>query len=271
MEITMRPTDRPLHASDLAREAAAAGAGLVIAAGGDGTINEVANGLIGTNVPMAILPAGTASVLAMEMRIGKNIVAAARMMPQMVPRRIAVGRFVPEVGDARHFLLMAGAGMDASIVTKVNPGIKRKVGKLAYWLAGFAAAGQALPQMEVEIGGERYRTGFALTARARNYGGDLELARKVTLLEDSFEVVIFEGQSTWPFTKYLAGAALGRMEGMKGVTFARSRKLKLRALSNDPVLVQIDGELAGRLPATIEIVPDALTLMTPADLDERYR
>ena len=271
MRISMRPTESPLHASQLATEAAASGVGLVIAAGGDGTINEVANGLVGTDVPMAILPAGTASVLAMEMRIGKNIVAAARMIPNMVPRRIAVGRFVPEVGAARHFLLMAGAGMDAAIVMKVDPVLKRKFGKLAYWAAGFAATGQALPQMEVEIGGARYKTGFALTARARNYGGDLELARTVTLLEDSFEVLMFEGESTWPFTKYLAGAALGKMEGMKGVTIARGRELTLRALSTDPVLVHIDGELAGQLPARIEIVPNALTLMTPADFDERYK
>jgi diacylglycerol kinase (ATP) len=271
MRIVLRATDRPGHASELAREAVDAGADLVIAAGGDGTINEVANGLAGSHVRLAILPGGTASVLAMEMRLGKDILKAARMLPKMVPRRIALGRFIPESGEARHFLLMAGAGMDASIVTKVNPGLKRRLGKMAYWLAGFSAAGQTLPQMEVEIGGERYRTGFALSARARNYGGDLELARKVTLLEDTFEVLIFEGQSTWPFTGYLAAAAIGKMEGLKGVTIARGHELTLKPLSNEPVLVQIDGEIAGQLPARIEIVPNALTLMTPADLDERYR
>jgi diacylglycerol kinase (ATP) len=271
MKVVLRPTEAPLHAAGLAREAISEGAGLVIAAGGDGTINEVANGLVGSDVPLAILPAGTASVLAMEMRIGKNIIAAAHMIPNMVPRRIALGRFTPASGDARHFILMAGAGMDASIAASVNPGLKRRLGKLAYWLAGFSATGKTLPQMEVEIGGARYRTGFALSARARNYGGDLELARNVTLLEDTFEVLLFEGKSTWPFAKYLAGAALGRMEGMKGVTIARGRELKLKPLGSEPVLVHIDGEIAGNLPATIEIVPDALTLMTPANLEARYR
>ena len=270
MKVELRPTERPMHASELAREAVERRAELVIAAGGDGTINEVVNGLVRTAVPLAILPAGTASVLAMEMRIGKDIVAAARRIPSMVPRRIALGRFTPQVGDPRHFVLMAGAGMDATIAASVQPGLKRRLGKLAYWIAGMAATGQSLPQMEVEIGGERYTTGFALSARARNYGGDLELARNVTLLEDTFEVVLFEGKTTWPFAKYLAGAALGTMESMKGVTIARGRELKLRPLSAEPVFVQIDGEIAGQLPATIEIVPDALTLMTPHDLEARY-
>lgn len=271
MDVRLRPTDRPMHAAELAREAVQENARLVIAAGGDGTINEIANGLAGTEMPLAILPGGTASVLAMEMRIGKNIVAAARLIPKMVPRRIALGRFTPESGDPRHFLLMAGAGMDASIAANVHPELKRRFGKLAYWMAGFSATGKSLPQMEVEIGGQRYRTGFALSARARNYGGDLELARNVTLLEDTFEVLLFEGETTWPFTKYLAGAALGKMETMKGITIARGRELVLRPLSDEPVLVQIDGEMAGQLPGRIEIVPNALTLMTPADLDERYR
>jgi diacylglycerol kinase (ATP) len=274
MHVTLRPTERPEHASQLAAASLASDPepGLIIAAGGDGTINEVANGMIAinTSVPLAILPAGTASVLAMEMRMGKDIVAAARQLPSMVPRRIAVGRFTPDQGKQRHFLLMAGAGLDASVASRVQPDVKRRFGKFAYWLAGFSAAGEALPQMEAEINGRRHTTGFALIARVRNYGGDLELARRVTLLEDTFETVLFEGKSTWPFTKYLTGAVLGRMNSMKGVTMDRCSSLTLRPLSAEPVAVQLDGELVGFLPAKIEIVPNALTLMTPADLESRY-
>jgi len=274
MHVTLQPTERPEHASQLAAESLASepGPGLIIAAGGDGTINEIANGMIASNslVPLAILPAGTASVLAMEMRMGKDIVAAARQLPSMVPRRIAVGRFTPGQGKQRHFLLMAGAGLDASVASRVQPDVKRRFGKFAYWLAGFSAAGEALPQMEVEIEGQRHITGFALVARVRNYGGDLELARRVTLLEDTFETVLFEGKSTWPFTKYLTGAVLGKMDSMKGVTVARCSELTLRPLSAEPVAVQLDGEIVGHLPARIDIVPNALTLMTPADLESRY-
>jgi YegS/Rv2252/BmrU family lipid kinase len=266
-----KPTSSSGHATELARHATGAGIDLVIAAGGDGTINEVANGLIGTGTPLAILPAGTASVLAMEMRLGKDLVRAASMIPQMHPRRIAVGRFQPRSGDARHFLLMAGAGMDAQIVTRVQPDIKTRFGKLAYWLAGFESIGERLPQIEVQTEGEKICTGFALAARVRNYGGDLELARNVSLLDDSFELALFRGDTTWPFARYLTGAILGNIGSMDGVKLIRTREITLTPCGGERILVQLDGELAGELPARISIVPDALTLMTPPHLEARYR
>lgn len=269
--VALRPTARPDHATELAAEASRAGASMVIAAGGDGTVNEVANGLIGTQTPLAILPAGTACVLAMEMRIGKNVAAAAKMIPNMVPRRIAVGRFIPEHGAPRHFLLMAGAGMDAMIADSVDPELKRRFGKLAYWWAGFKATGHRLAQMEARANGVVANTGFALAARVRNYGGDLEIARQVTLFDDTFEFAFFRGRTTFPFTMYLGAAALRLMEFMPGVTLGRAKSLELRPLSEKPILVQLDGEVVGRLPAMIDIVPDALTLMVPRDLEARYQ
>jgi diacylglycerol kinase family enzyme len=99
----------------------------------------------------------------------------------------------------------------------------------------------------------------------RNYGGDFEIARQVTLLEECFEVVLFEGRSTIPYAKYFAGMALRRLAGMKGVTMLRTGNVKLACPGDQRVHVQIDGEYAGRLPAEISIVPDALTLMVPPD------
>jgi diacylglycerol kinase (ATP) len=255
---------------ELAQAAAAAGASLVIAAGGDGTINEVLNGLVGTATPMAILPAGTASVLAMEMRLGKDLLAVARRLPTLVPRRVAVGRFTPDQGTARHFLLMAGAGLDASVCEMVNPELKRRAGKLAYWWAGLRTIGRRLPQMEARTGDVISTTGFALAARVRNYGGDLELAKRVTLLDDTFEFAFFSGKTTLPFGAFLGAAALGQLARMPGVRLVRGHSLHLRPVAGERIPVQLDGELAGHLPAAIEIVPDALTLLTPADLPARY-
>jgi diacylglycerol kinase family enzyme len=242
---------------------------MIIAAGGDGTINEVANGMIGSGSSLAILPAGTANVLACEMRLPRNLEAVARMIPAMVPRRIAVGRLTPKTGSPRCFLLMAGAGMDAAIVAAVKPELKSKWGKLAYWFAGAAQAGRRLPQMEASVHGNKVRTGFALAARVRNYGGDLEIARNVTLMDGSFEIVLFRGGSTWPYAKYILGALTGSLGAMSGVTLTRSCCLDLAPIDS-PVYVQLDGELAGQLPARIDILQNALTLMTPADLPARY-
>jgi diacylglycerol kinase family enzyme len=199
--VTVAPTTGPQTAGAIAREHIGRGAELVVVAGGDGTINEAAEGMLHSPVPLAILPGGTANVLAMEMKLGMDFEGAARR----------------------------------------------------------------LPEFHVEMDGAKYVCSFALLSKVRNYGGDFEIARQVTLLEESFEAVLFEGRSTVPYAKYLAGMAFRRLAGMKGVTMLRASEVKLACPEDRRVHVQIDGEYAGCLPATISIVPDALTLMVPPE------
>jgi diacylglycerol kinase family enzyme len=103
-------------------------------------------------------------------------------------------------------------------------------------------------------------------SKVRNYGGDFEIARSVTLLHDQFEVVLFEGDTATRYVKYFAGMALNRLDGMSGVTVLRADRVKISAAEDRRAYFQIDGELGGTLPAEIRIVPDALTLLVP----ERY-
>src|SRR5437879_13682300 len=104
-------------AAALAREHIGRGADLIIAAGGDGIINEVAEGMVRSAVPLAFLPAGTANVLAMEMKIGSDLERVARQLHEFESRRVSVGHVTCDGGrTARHFLLMAGIGLDAHIV-----------------------------------------------------------------------------------------------------------------------------------------------------------
>jgi diacylglycerol kinase family enzyme len=119
----------------------------------------------------------------------------------------------------------------------------------------------------VEADGRRYRCGFALLSKVRNYGGDFEIARHVSLFDDEFEMVLFEGESSLRFVKYFAGLAVKRLQGMTGVTDVRARQVTLTGPGDSRVYVQIDGELAGQLPAKVEIVPDALTLLVPAEYE----
>lgn len=268
--MTELPTARALHATELARQAISHQADLIIAAGGDGTINEVANGMIGSQTPLAILPAGTANVLAMEMRFRGGIREAARKIPDMAPRRIAVGRFQPRDGEARHFLLMAGAGFDADIVRRVRSDWKSRLGKGAYWIASLSRIGTRLPQMNLQVNGDRMTTGFALAARVRNYGGDLEIARQVTLLDSDFEILAFPGKTTWPYGLYMGAVVLGAQSRLPNVFIKRGPAVELTPANGEPVYVQLDGELAGVLPGRLESVPEALTLLTPADLPRRY-
>ncbi len=262
--VTVAPTTGPATAGAIARDSIARGADLILAAGGDGTINEVAEGMVNSRVPLGILPAGTANVLAMEMRMGAKLLRAAERLEEAVPRRISVGHLSCDGGKvSRYFLLMAGVGLDAHVVYHVSAPLKARAGKFAYWVAGWSLLGRRLVQMEVEMNGVKRTCSFALLSKVRNYGGDFEIARDVTLFDDKFEAVIFEGRSSLPYVKYFAGMAVNRLTGMKGVTVLRTERATLTAPRDSRAYVQVDGEFAGHLPAEIRVVPDALTLLVP--------
>jgi diacylglycerol kinase family enzyme len=228
--------------------------------------------MLHSHVPLAILPAGTANVLACEMRIN-SLTAAVERLASSAPRRIAVGRLTSEAG-VRHFLLMAGIGLDAHIVYRVNAALKARTGKFAYWVAGWSLVGRSLPEFVADVDGREHRCSFALIARVRNYGGTFEIARETTLFENEFEVVLFEGRNAARYVKYFVGMTTNRLAEMAGVTVLRARRVALSHADAPSVYVQIDGEFASRLPAQVEIVPDALTLMAPeqyAAFSERGR
>lgn len=262
--VTVAPTTGPGTAGEIARQHIVGGAGLIVAAGGDGTINEVVEGMVHCPVPLAILPAGTANVLAMEMKLGGNLERVAQRLDECRPQRIPVGRLICDGGRVdRHFMLMAGIGLDAHIVYNVNAGVKARIGKLAYWLAGWSLLGKRLGQFTVEAGGKRHPCSFALVSKVRNYGGDFEIARSVTLLDDEFELVLLAGRSTLRYVKYFAGMLLNNLASMKGATVLRAGRISVSCPTDARIFVQIDGEFAGHLPAEIRIVPDALTLLIP--------
>ena len=164
---------------------------------------------------------------------------------------------------SRHFLLMAGVGLDAHVVYRVNAALKARTGKFAYWVAGWSLLGRRLAEFDVEIAGQKRKCSFALLSKVRNYGGDFEIARSVTLLQDEFEVILFEGAAASSYVKYFAGMAFNRLAGMRGVTVLRTDVVKIAEAQGLRTHVQIDGELGGTLPAEFRIVPDALTLLVP--------
>jgi len=262
--VTPAPTTGPRTAGPIAREQIERGADLIVVAGGDGTINEALDGIAGSDVPLGILPAGTANVLAMEMKVGRDPIKVARRLHEWTPQRISVGELTQPGQDPRRFLLMAGIGLDAHVVYHVSAGLKAKTGKFAYWVAGWSLLGKRLPQFEVDVEGKRRTCSFALVTRVRNYGGDFEIAREVTLLDDDFEVVLFEGKTTLSYVPYFAGMAMGKLAGLRGVTVLRARSMKISGASDARVHVQIDGEYAGQLPAELRVVPGAVRLLVPS-------
>jgi YegS/Rv2252/BmrU family lipid kinase len=269
--IEARPvaTTAPGNASVQARRQIEAGCDLILVAGGDGTINEVANGMLYSNVPLGILPGGTANVLARELGLSMDMTHVAARMSSFAPVRISVGSLRLGGGlsnpERRCFLCMSGAGLDAEIVYNLNLDLKASFGKLAYYLCGFAQAFRPLREFDLTIDGRRYRASFALMSRVRNYGGDLEIARGASLLSNDFEVVLFRGAQSIRYIPYLLAVVAGQANRMPGVTVVRGCSVTCEPVQGMDIYSQIDGELAGKLPATAEIIPDALTLLLPPE------
>jgi diacylglycerol kinase family enzyme len=219
--------------------------------------------MIHTEVPLAILPGGTANVLAHELKMKGGFTKQVAALPSLIPCRISVGRLRTQDSE-RYFLLMAGVGLDAQIVYELNLDLKAAVGKLAYYVGGFSQVFRTLPQFDVNVNGKERRCGFALVSRVRNYGGDLEIARGASLLRQDFEVVLFEGENSLGYLLYLAGVVIGKANKLTGVSVLRAHSLTCSHPTDARIHTQIDGELAAHLPVSIEIVPEALTLLLPS-------
>lgn len=256
-------TDAAGHATLLARQAAEQGADLVLVLGGDGTVNEVANGLAYSDVALGVLPAGTANVLAMELGLGSHLNRAIERLARASPRRVALGRLTTADGVARYFLCMAGAGLDAKIVFDTNAALKDRTGKLAYWAAGLAQFPHRLEPLDVRVQGQAqtYRCGFFLASRVRNYGGDMEIAGGSSLRRADFELVLFEGSNPMRYAWYMLGVLFRRVQKMKGVRTVAAQCAEIHTATH----LQIDGEYAGHQTARLEIAADALTLLMPPE------
>jgi diacylglycerol kinase family enzyme len=226
-----------------------------------------------SDVPLGILPAGTANVLANELGIGKTMERAAEVLADSLQERVALGVISSETSrdpetsrheaSRRYFLLMAGAGLDADIVYHLDQRMKAAFGKVAYWVGGFSKVGRRIPEFTVQADGREYRASFALLSRVRNYGGDLEIAPTISLLDDEFEMVLFEGESSLGFLKYMLAVVVHRQRAMRGITIVRTRQATFSAPGDLKIHLQVDGEYAGLAPARVEIVPNALTLLVP--------
>ena len=242
----------------MARVAIAGGADLILVLGGDGTVNEVLQGMVFSGVPLAVLPGGTANCLSMELGLGRRMEKAAERLAASEPVSVSVGR-VTGAGEPRYFLLMCGAGLDAAIVYEVRAGLKRAAGKVAYWVAGLAQFRRRVAGMQLRVDGKLIACGFALISNIRNYGGDLEIASGASLRNTDFEVVTFSGENPLRYACYMLGVAVRQVQKMPGVQTHRVALVEMLT----PAHSQVDGEYFGRETLKIEAVPDALTLMIP--------
>lgn len=272
IQAELAATTHPGAATELARQAVRDGRDLVIACGGDGTNNEVVNGLAGSQVPLAVLPAGTANILAKELGIPWDIPAAARLIASGKQVRIALGAIAAggnanEHADARprYFLCVAGAGPDGAIVAGVNVEQKLRIGILEYWLQGLRQFfTYKFPKFQITSAEKTVEASLVVVGRTKYYGGPFRITTGANLFEDSFEIVAFTKRSRFLLALCLPAIWLGCLRRMPGIETWKTRRLSCDAVSPEKIFAQLDGEPAGTLPMEFRIVPDALTLVIPS-------
>lgn len=255
-------TAGPDDASRLARESVARGATDVVVRGGDGTVHEAVQGLVGAPARLTVWPAGTANVLARQLEMSPDASEVARVFLRGRTKRITLGCATREVtGARRYFFMLAGVGLDASVVSHVRPRLKRRVGEAAFWYAGLGHLAHWTPrEFTVEIGGERLTATYAAVGKAPWYGGGLALTPRASLDADTFEVCVINTRSRLRYLRLLAHAVRGGAPvGTRGVTYVRASRLRCVG----EAAVQADGELIGELPMTFEIVPEGLEVVVP--------
>ena len=258
-------------ATRLAAEAVSSGCDLVVACGGDGTINEVIGGMAHSGVPLLALPAGTANVFAEEVGFPVSAIKTAALLPSLVPAKVPLGRVhyqQPEAGS-RFFLLMCGVGVDGSIIYHLNTKLKEYLGQGAYWLGTLEQIQRTFPPFEIRLNGKTHKSTFALISKSRRYGGRLILAPEAHILAEKFQVVIFHGDSPLRYVGYLAQIATQTLGQFEDVTFHDTDRVELLSPTDEKVYIEADGEFVGRLPATVETLPEALTLLLPPEYVER--
>ena len=258
------PTKGPDDAALLAREAVAGGATDVVVRGGDGTVHEAIQGLVGARARVLVWPAGTANVLARQLELPRGAEAAADVLARGRSRRITLGAATSErTGARRYFFMLAGVGLDASVVRNVRPRLKRRVGEVAFWYAGLAHLAHWVPrEFTVEVGGERLRATYAAVGTAPWYGGGLAITPRARLDSEEFEVCVIDTRSRLRYLRLLGHALRGGApeEGTPGLSFRRASRLRCEG---DGVQVQADGELIGELPMTFEVVREGVELIVP--------
>jgi YegS/Rv2252/BmrU family lipid kinase len=256
-QVDLAPTEAAGHATLLAREAAEAGTPVVFSCGGDGTLNEVVNGLVGTETRLSLIRGGTGNVFAKEIRLPRTPEKALRVLLEGEEGRFDLGK-----ANDRYFLLMCGVGFDASVVRKVPSQTKRLLGTTSYVLWGVAEVARYRSKVvQIRVNDEEEQEidlYWLLLGNTRSYGGVLNITHEAIADDGLLDAYVFAG-SRIPITT-AARLAVQRQDGAPGVSFQRIQQLEI---VTPGIPVQADGEYFGETPMTFSVAPKALTILMP--------
>jgi diacylglycerol kinase (ATP) len=261
-------------AEEYAKQAVREGRDAILACGGDGTVHAVLQSVVGTETALGVIPLGTANALASNLGLIGSPAKAARKLIDAVRTRIPVGRIHFENGagpESRYFLVAAGVGADALLMSRMEPGLKRKLGYALYMIEAFRIwATHSFPLFEAAFASNGHgpdsvaQVSQLLAVRVRSFGGVLnQFAPGATLHSDALHLIAFATRSRLDYFNFLMAAIAGRHRFAKKIELVETATVDCRAINGDNLFVEADGEVLGHLPARMETVPDAVTLLVP--------
>ena len=262
-----------------AHRAISEGCDAVIACGGDGTVHEVMQSLVGTDVALGVIPLGTANALASDLGLLGSPVKVTRTLLDAAPVRVPVGQIHYNSENAetrsRYFLVAAGVGADALLMSRMDAGLKRKLGYILYLLEAFRIwATDPFPMFQAAFtknGHDSARVAEVsqlLAVRVRSFGGVLgELAPGATLHSGRLDLLAFKTRNRLRYLSFLLAVLAGRHTFLRDIELWNAATVECRPRngSSRRIFVEADGEVLGSLPVRLEMVPDALTLLIPPD------
>jgi diacylglycerol kinase (ATP) len=263
LQLVHAPTDAPGHATEIVRSILPQGLDVVVVCGGDGTISEAACGLAGSGVPLAVLPGGTSNVLVRELSIPLDLEKATDLLFEGVPRRVRL-----LLANERPFLLWAGVGLDARIMGRTLPRLKRWLGRSGIF---FTVAREffryEFPRLEVSVDGARHEATFAVVCHARRYAGDWVIAPEASLEADAMDVVIFNGRGRWRLYSLFRQIQLARSGHLaRGLAkTVRGREVTIRSLEDYPVEVHVDGDCLLETPIFCRPAQESVSILVPKE------
>ena len=259
IRLDLAETHRPGHAEAIAREAAERGEPMVVAAGGDGTIAEVANGLMGSGVRLGVIPLGTANVLANELGLP--------FAPRAVAAALAFGRtsriwpgLARGADGARLFVQMLGVGFDAHVVYHLSLPLKRALGKGAYALQSLRETWRySFAPIRLCLDGAEAQAGSVIVSKGRFYGGRFVIAPEARPAEPGFSVLLFEQAGPAAALLYGAALPLGLLGQAPGVRHRHARQIEF--IGNEAIPAQVDGDGFGFTPLTVSDAPGPIEVV----------
>ena len=268
LQCELHATRQPKEAIILA-ERFSSEADIVVAIGGDGTVNEVTNGMArardcahaGTRQPrLGIVPAGTVNVLALELGLPFQVERACGVIAAGKTLSLDQGKV-----NGRRFLLMMGAGIDALTVKKIDPQAKRRFRELAFVGKGVQEGfARRSPVFLVRTNGEEYQATFMVAGNSRYYGGRFGVTSMADPTDGVLDLVLYTGTSRAGLAGFWLGVPTGQHLRGKNTIYLHTTKAEAVPLDDgEPIWFQTDGELAGKLPATVEIEPHAIEVLVP--------